>query len=77
MTVPTLLKRWKALQDGLELSAKTFEAQCDHFQSRSNRWLQEEREAQQRRHEDITAMDIYDTTVGKGMLSRDIICTIW
>src|SRR6266404_2801504 len=48
MTVPTLLKRWKALENGLELSAETFEALCGHFESRTKKWLQEERQAQQR-----------------------------
>jgi len=77
MTVPTLLKRWKALENGLELSAETFEALCGRFESRTKKWLQEERQAQQRRHEDPTAMEIYDTTVGKGTRSREIICIIW
>ena len=69
ITVPTLLRRWTALEDGLELSVETFQALCDHFQPRIQKWLQEERAAQQRQHEDVTVMDIYDTTVAKGMRS--------
>ena len=48
ITVPTLLRRWTALEDGLELSVETFQALCDRFQPRIQKWLQEERAAQQR-----------------------------
>jgi len=65
--VPTLLRRWKALEDGLDVSAEAFEALCTRFKTKTRKWLEEEREAQYRRYEDPTAMDIYDTTVGKGM----------
>ena len=75
--VPTLLRRWKALEDGLEVSAEVFQALCKHFKSKTNKWLQEDRRAQQMRHEDPTAMDIYDTATAKGRGPRDITYSNW
>jgi hypothetical protein len=69
LTVPTLLRRWKSLEDGLEVSAETFEALCDRFKSRIQKWLQEDRQAQIKRLDNPAAMDIYDTAMEKGMRS--------
>jgi hypothetical protein len=66
-TVPMLLKRWKALEYGLEVSSETFKALSKRFKSRTIKWFQEEREAQDKRQMDPKAMDIYDTTMAKGM----------
>jgi hypothetical protein len=57
----------KEMEDGLELSAETFEALCDRFESRIKKWLQEDRQAQIKRLDDPAAMDIYDTVMEKGM----------
>jgi len=62
-----LLKRWKRLEDGLNPSAEIFSALSKHFEPRITQWLQQDRTAQLRRDDDPTAMDIYDTTVAKGM----------
>jgi post-segregation antitoxin (ccd killing protein) len=68
--VPTLLRRWKALQDGLNVSAEAFEGLCKRFEAKTEAWLEEDREAQSKRQTDPTAMDIYDTTMAKGMRSQ-------
>jgi hypothetical protein len=65
--VPALLKRWKRLEDGLDLSAETFSALCERFKPSITQWLHQDRRAQLKRDEDPSAMDIYDTTMAKGM----------
>lgn len=61
LSVPSLLKRWKRLETGLELSANTFNALSKHFGEKTNQWLVTENHAQMSRHEDLSLMDIYDT----------------
>jgi hypothetical protein len=65
VSVPSLLRRWKRLETGLELSADTFHALSKHFGKKIKQWLQTERHAQMNRHQDPTLMDIYDTETKK------------
>ena len=78
LPVPALLKWWKRLEAGLNLSAETFHALCERFQPRITQWLQQDRRAQLRREDDPNAMDIYDTTIAKGMYSGSNNCpNVW
>jgi hypothetical protein len=65
VSVPSLLRRWKRLETGLELSADTFHALSKRFGKKIKQWLQTERRAQMNRDEDPTLMDIYDTVTKK------------
>ncbi len=56
------------MEAGLDLSAETFGALCERFKPRITQWLQQDRRAQLRRDDDPSVMDIYDTTMAKGML---------
>jgi flagellar motility protein MotE (MotC chaperone) len=67
VTVPSLLKRWKRLETGLDLSAETFSALSKQFKEKVKPWLKAEKHAQLNRHQDSTLMDIYDTITTKGM----------
>jgi flagellar motility protein MotE (MotC chaperone) len=67
VTVPSLLKRWKCLETGLDLSAETFSALSKRFKEKVKPWLKAEKHAQLNRHQDSTLMDIYDTITTKGM----------
>ncbi|KAN0137341.1 hypothetical protein V8E53_004786 [Lactarius tabidus] len=60
--VPALLKRWKRLQPGLELSAEAFINLSKRFKEQNKIWLAEDKVAQQKRHNNPGAMDIYDTS---------------
>jgi hypothetical protein len=40
MTVPSLLRRWKHLSDGLEASLKEYDALSKHFKYRTAEWLE-------------------------------------
>jgi len=66
LPVPALLKRWKRLEAGLDLSAEAFRALCERLKPRIKQWLQEDKMAQLKRKDDPSAMDIYDTTTDKG-----------
>jgi len=67
VTVPSLLKRWKRLETGLDLSAETFSALSKRFKEKVKPWLKAEKHAQLNRHQDSTLMDIYYTITTKGM----------
>lgn len=67
MSVPALLRRWKRLQSGLELSAEAFINLTKRFKEDSKTWLAEDKAAQRTRHNSPDAMDIYDTSKGQGM----------
>ena len=67
MTVGSLLKRWKRLETGMDLSAETLDSLSQRFRKKTKRWLKAEKHAQLNRHEDPALMDIYDTVTPKGM----------
>jgi flagellar motility protein MotE (MotC chaperone) len=67
VTVPSLLKRWKRLETGMDLSAETFTALSKRLRQKIKPWLKAEKHAQLNRHQDSTLMDIYDTLTAKGM----------
>jgi len=67
LQVPSLLRRWKRLEAGMDLSADTFQALSDRFKTNTKRWLKAERQAQLKRKDDATVMDIYDTATAKRM----------
>ncbi|KAN0130001.1 hypothetical protein V8E53_012155 [Lactarius tabidus] len=58
--VPVLLKCWKRLQPGLELSAEAFINLSKRFKEQNKIWLAEDKVAQQKRHNNPGVMDIYD-----------------
>jgi hypothetical protein len=65
--VPSLLKRWKRLDGGLEASSKAYKALSKHFKDKAKLWLSEEKLAQKDRQKTPSSMDIYDTVKQKGM----------
>ena len=65
--VPALLKRWKRLQSGLELSTEAFINLSKCFKADRKTWLADEKAAQKNRHNEPNAMDIYDTINTQGM----------
>jgi hypothetical protein len=67
LLVPALLKRWKRLQPGLELSAEAFINLSKCFKEQNKIWLAEDKVAQQKRHNNPGAMDIYDTSKSQGI----------
>jgi hypothetical protein len=66
VTVPSLLKRWKRLESGLDLSAEAFVALSKRSKDRTKAWSRADKKAQRTRHITPEAMDIYDTTQEKG-----------
>ena len=70
--VPALLKRWKWLQPGLELSAEAFINLSKCFKNDWKTWLVEDKAAQENRHNKPEAMDIYDTINTQGMEDVDV-----
>jgi len=64
--VPSLLKRWKRLEDGLALSAEAFMALTKRFKKQTKGWLKDDQAAQRSRDLSPEAMDIYDTAKEKG-----------
>ena len=67
LIVPALLKRWKRLQSGLDLSAEAFINLSKRFKNDRKTWLAEDKAAQENRHNKPDAMDIYDTINTQGM----------
>ena len=67
LVVPSLLRRWKRLEAGMDQSAETLRILSERFKSSKDRWLKAERKAQLKRSEDCTVMDIYDTATTKHM----------
>ncbi|KAF8262043.1 hypothetical protein EI94DRAFT_1809409 [Lactarius quietus] len=63
--VPMLLKRWKHLEVGFDASAQSYKALSEHFMDKTQKWLEEDREAQANRKSSPSAMDIYDTVQDK------------
>ncbi|KAI9432529.1 hypothetical protein H4582DRAFT_2083395 [Lactarius indigo] len=63
--VPSLLKRWKWMDNGIDLSAEILDTLNARFKKKTKRWLKAESHAQSNRHEDPTLMDIYDTVTSK------------
>ncbi|KAH8990951.1 hypothetical protein EDB83DRAFT_2535058 [Lactarius deliciosus] len=70
--VPSLLKRWKRMETGIDLSAETLNALNTHLRTKTKRWLAAEKHAQSKRHEDPTLMDIYDTVISKAPSRAEI-----
>ncbi|KAH9169688.1 hypothetical protein EDB89DRAFT_1908334 [Lactarius sanguifluus] len=70
--VPSLLKRWKCMETGIDLSAETLNALNTRFGKKTKRWLAAEKHAQSKRHEDPTLMDIYDTVISKAPSHAEI-----
>ncbi|KAH9176147.1 hypothetical protein EDB89DRAFT_2065932 [Lactarius sanguifluus] len=70
--VPSLLKRWKRMETGIDLSAETLNALNTRFRKKTKRWLAAEKHAQSKRHEDPTLMDIYDTVISKAPSRAEI-----
>ncbi|KAH9007794.1 hypothetical protein EDB85DRAFT_1904803 [Lactarius pseudohatsudake] len=62
---PSLLKRWRCMETGIDLSAEILDNLNKRFKAKTKRWLKAEKHAQSKRHEDPTAMDIYDTVTSK------------
>lgn len=67
MIVPSLLKRWKRLESGLDLSAEAFLTLSKRFKKQTKAWMRADKAAQQTRQINPEAMDIYDTAKEKGM----------
>jgi hypothetical protein len=67
ITVPSLLKRWKRLESGLNLSAEAFFNLNDRFGDRTKVWLKADQLAQRTRGTNPEAMDIYDMNKEHGM----------
>lgn len=65
--VPSLLKRWKQLQSGMDLSAEAFESLSKRLKKHTKQWLKADQYAQSKRDTDPSLMDIYDTVTAKGM----------
>ncbi|KAI9434034.1 hypothetical protein BJY52DRAFT_1131868 [Lactarius psammicola] len=63
--VPSLLKHWKRLEDGLALSAEAFMALTKRFKKQTKGWLKDDQAAQWSRDLSPEAMDIYDTAKEK------------
>ncbi|KAH9035584.1 hypothetical protein EDB84DRAFT_1269414 [Lactarius hengduanensis] len=63
--VPSLLKRWKRLESGLDASAKAYQALNQHFKHTSDQWLKDEEASQRNRQISPSSMDIYDTVKEK------------
>ncbi|KAH9162546.1 hypothetical protein EDB89DRAFT_1860727, partial [Lactarius sanguifluus] len=63
--VPSLLKRWKRLESGLDASAKAYQALNQHFKHKSEQWLKDEEACQQDRQISPSSMDIYNTVKEK------------
>ncbi|KAH8990628.1 hypothetical protein EDB86DRAFT_3080255 [Lactarius hatsudake] len=70
--VPSLLKRWKRMETGIDLSAETLNALNTRLRTKPKRWLAAEKHAQSKRHEDPTLMDIYDTVISKALSRAEI-----
>ncbi|KAI9430467.1 hypothetical protein BJY52DRAFT_1161270 [Lactarius psammicola] len=75
--VPSLLKHWKRLEDGLALSAKAFMALTKCFKKQTKGWLKDDQAAQRSRDLSPEAMDIYDTAKEKApscaMIQQELI----
>jgi post-segregation antitoxin (ccd killing protein) len=65
--VPSLLKRWKHLESGLDASAQAYNALSEHFREKTMQWLEEDNAAQKDRQAFSASMDIYDTAKEKGV----------
>ncbi|KAH8976825.1 hypothetical protein EDB86DRAFT_2839044 [Lactarius hatsudake] len=63
--VPSLLKWWKHMDTGIDLSADILDTLNTRFKTKMKRWLKAAKHAQSSRHEDPTVMDIYDTMTPK------------
>ena len=70
MTVPSVLKRWKRLEVGLDTSAKAYQALSERFKNMTRQWLLEDKAAQENRQATPSSMDIYDTVKKKGVHSE-------
>ncbi|KAH9014734.1 hypothetical protein EDB84DRAFT_1277578 [Lactarius hengduanensis] len=65
MYFPSLLKRWKRLESGLDASARAYQALNQHFEHKSEQWLKDEEASQRNRQTSPSSMDIYDTVKEK------------
>lgn len=65
--VPSLVKKWKAVHSGVKESKDAYDSICEVTSPENQEaWLEIEHEAQARRWEDKTAMDVYDVCADKG-----------
>jgi hypothetical protein len=74
VTVPSLLKRWKRLDTGLELSAEAFLNLSKRFKKNTKEWAQADKDTQRSRNRKPESMDIYDTVKGQGL--RNILLNV-
>jgi hypothetical protein len=65
--VPSLLRRWKRLEVGLDASSRAYQALSEHFKDETKQWLEDDRVAQNNRQTTPSSMDIYDTVKQKGV----------
>ena len=72
VTVLSLLKWWKQLQSGMDLSAEAFKSISKRLKKHTKQWLKADQHAQLHRNDDPSLMDIYDTTTSKGMYTISI-----
>ena len=64
--MPSLLKKWKGVHDGVKESTEAYNSICEVASIENQQeWLTIEAEAQERRWEDKTAMDVYDVQADK------------
>ncbi|KAH9002185.1 hypothetical protein EDB86DRAFT_2800475, partial [Lactarius hatsudake] len=70
--VPSLLKQWKRMETGIDLSAEMLNALNTCLRTKTKQWLAAEKHAQSKRHEDPTLMDIYDTVISKAPSHAEI-----
>ena len=66
--VPSLLKHWKRLDSGLDLSSEAFLTLSKRFKEQTKGWLKADMAAQRSRHRKPEVMDIYDAAKEKGMI---------
>jgi hypothetical protein len=72
--VPSLLKRWKRLEAGLELSAEAFLSLSKRFKTNTKEWAKADKAAQRTRNRKPESMDIYDTVKGQGLSNIILLC---
>ena len=64
--MPSLLKKWKGVHDDVKESTEAYNSICEVASIENQQeWLTIEAEAQKRRWEDKTAMDVYDVQADK------------
>jgi hypothetical protein len=64
--VLSLLKRWKRLETGIELSAEAYTNLNKRFRGKIEGWFEQDKAAQDARRRNPESMDIYDISKEKG-----------